>query len=323
MALTLKNDVMFKAVYGREDEDCKEALIGMLNLILDRKADPIKSVTYRNPFNVRETDSQKEGILDIKAETDRGELLDIEMQFAEDDEIIERNLYYHCGIVTQGLAAGEKYGKLKKTISILLLNFTRSEKSEKFHTRFMLKEPDTGEILTELFQMHYIELPKVNPEGKPVSELSDVEQFLEYLKYAGEPGKEEYVEELKRQGGKEIQMTDTIMHKVTEDELLKEKAIARDKFLHWQASIERQRKRQEAEKAELLQQLEKVEAEKCQLEKMNQHLKVTSLHLETTSSQTSSQLKRAIQSMAAAGMNAAQIAETIGMQEAEVEQYLS
>ncbi|NBI64280.1 Rpn family recombination-promoting nuclease/putative transposase [Clostridiales bacterium] len=298
MALTLKNDVMFKAVYGREDEDCKEALIGMLNLILDRKTDPIKSVTYRNPFNVRETDSQKEGILDIKAETDRGELLDIEMQFAEDDEIIERNLYYHCGMVTQGLAAGEKYGKLKKTISILLLNFTRSEKNGKFHTRFMLKEPDTGELLTELFQLHYIELPKVNPEGKPASELSDVERFLEYLKYAGELGKEEYVEELKRQGGKEIQMTDTIMRKVTEDELVKEKAIARDKFLHWQASIERQRKRQEAEKAELLQQL----AEFAEIKR---------------------QLKHAIQGMAAAGMNAAQIAETIGMQEAEVEQYLS
>ncbi|MCI9597800.1 MAG: Rpn family recombination-promoting nuclease/putative transposase [Firmicutes bacterium] len=298
MALTLKNDVMFKAVYGREDEDCKEALIGMLNLILDRKTDPIKSVTYRNPFNVRETDSQKEGILDIKAETDRGELLDIEMQFAEDDEIIERNLYYHCGMVTQGLAAGEKYGKLKKTISILLLNFTRSEKNGKFHTRFMLKEPDTGELLTELFQLHYIELPKVNPEGKPASELSDVERFLEYLKYAGELGKEEYVEELKRQGGKEIQMTDTIMRKVTEDEFVKEKAIARDKFLHWQASIERQRKRQEAEKAELLQQL----AEFAEIKR---------------------QLKHAIQGMAAAGMNAAQIAETIGMQEAEVEQYLS
>lgn len=93
-------------------------------------------------------------------------------------------------------------------------------------------------------------------------------------------------------------MTDTIMRKVTEDEFVKEKAIARDKFLHWQASIERQRKRQEAEKAELLQQL----AEFAEIKR---------------------QLKHAIQGMAAAGMNAAQIAETIGMQEAEVEQYLS
>lgn len=162
----------------------------------------------------------------------------------------------------------------------------------------MLKEPTTGETLTELLQLHYIELPKVNPEGKLASELSDVERFLEYLKYAGEAGRKAYVEELKRQGGKEIQMTDTIMHKVTEDEILKEKAIARDKFLHWQASIERQRKRQEAEKAELVQRLAEFE-------------------------ETKRQLEHAIQGMAAAGMDAARIAEIIGMQEAEVEQYLS
>lgn len=51
-------------------------------------------------------------------------------------------------MVTQGLAAGEKYGKLKKNISILLLNFTRSQKSEQFHACFMLKE-----LITEVFEI--------------------------------------------------------------------------------------------------------------------------------------------------------------------------
>ena len=37
MGLTLKNDVIFKAVFGRETEECRQALMGMLNLILDRK----------------------------------------------------------------------------------------------------------------------------------------------------------------------------------------------------------------------------------------------------------------------------------------------
>ena len=105
---------MFKAVFDRENEECKAALIDMLNLILERKEDTIQSVIYKNPFNVREIDAQKEGVLDIKAETNRDELLDIEMQFTEDEEIVERNLYYHCGMVMQGLATGEKYGKLKK-----------------------------------------------------------------------------------------------------------------------------------------------------------------------------------------------------------------
>lgn len=41
--------------------------------------------------------------MDIKAETNKGELLNIEMRFTEDEEIIERNLYCHCGMVTRGL----------------------------------------------------------------------------------------------------------------------------------------------------------------------------------------------------------------------------
>lgn len=294
MALTLKNDVIFKAVFGREAEECKAALIGMLNLILNRKDDPIKSVVYKNPFNVREMDAQKEGILDIKAETDRGELLDIEMQFAEDGEIIERNLYYHCGMVTRGLAAGEKYGTLKKTISISILNYTLPRMGTEFHTCHVLREERTGETLTNLMQFHYIELPKVNQDKRPVKALTEVEQFLEYLKYAGEPGWEDYVEELKRQGGREIQMTDAIMREVTQEEILQEKAIARDKFLHWQASCQRENKKLKAERAEL----------QVELEEMN------------------AQLKHAIQSLAAQGMDVEKIAEITDMEESQIKAYL-
>lgn len=294
MSLTLKNDVMFKAVFGRENEECKAALIGMLNLILERKEDPIQSVIYKNPFNVRETDAQKEGVLDIKAETNRGELLDIEMQFTEDEEIVERNLYYHCGMVMQGLATGEKYGKLKKTISISILNYTLPQTSQGFHTCHILKEEQTGKTLTNLMQFHYIELPKVNQDKRSIEELTEVERFLEYLKYAGEPGWEDYIAELRRQGGKEIRMTDTIMRKATEDEILREKAIARDKFLHWQASCQRENKRLKAEKAEL--QVELKDA--------------------------SAQLKHAVQSLAAQGVDIERIAEIMAMQEQQVRAYL-
>lgn len=311
MALTLKNDVIFKVVFGREDEACKAALIGMLNLILDRKDDPIKSVVYKNPFNVRETDAQKEGILDIKAETNRGELLDIEMQFTEDEEIIERNLYYHCGMVMQGLATGEKYGKLKKTVSISILNYALPRLGGEFHTCHVLREARTGKTLTNLMQFHYIELPKVNREHRPIMELTEVERFLEYLKYAGEPGWEDYVEALKRQGGKEIQMTDAIMREVTQEEILREKAIARDKFLHWQASCQRENKKLKAERAELEEQMRQLKAERDQLEKTTAQLEDVSV-----------QLKHTIQSLAAQGMDIAKIAEITAMGEEQVRAYL-
>lgn len=269
MGLKLKNDVIFKAVFGREAEDSKQALMGMLNLLLDRKDDPIRRITYKNPFNVREIDIQKESVLDIKAETDRMELVDIEMQLLYDNEFMPRNLYYHGGMITQGLAAGEPYGKLKKTISIYILDHIWFKDDDSYHKCFQLREKDSGELLSELLEMHYIELPKVNPGHVRLPEnLSEAERFLEFLRCAGEEKNDSYLKSLKRCGGKEIQMAEVIMQEVTEEERLREQAIARDKFLHMKASIERQLK--EAE--EVLAQRDEFERQKEDFQRQREEL---------------------------------------------------
>ncbi|MCU7381094.1 Rpn family recombination-promoting nuclease/putative transposase, partial [Clostridiales Family XIII bacterium ASD5510] len=74
-------------------------------------------------FNVRENETQKESILDIKAETEQGELLDLEIHLLYDADFIHRNIYYHGGMITQALESGEEYVKIKKTISIFIVDF--------------------------------------------------------------------------------------------------------------------------------------------------------------------------------------------------------
>lgn len=219
--------------------------MGFLNLILKREENPIVSIVYKNPFNIREISTEKEAILDIKAETQREEILDIEMQILYDPEYIERTIHYHGGMIIQGLAAGEAYGKLKKTISIHLLDYIQFQDSPKYHNCFRLLEQDEGFPLTSLVEMHYIELPKVNPgKRKNPQELTKAERFLEFVRYAGEDDSESYLDILKRADeGKEIKMAEKIMEKVTEEELVRERALARDKYLHQQASIARSMKR--------------------------------------------------------------------------------
>lgn len=260
MGLKLKNDVIFKAVFGRENEKSKQALIGMLNLLLDRKDDPIRKITYRNPFNIGSVDVQKGSILDIKAEMDHDELADIEMQLLYDNEIIPRNVYYHSGMITESLAAGEPYGKLRRTISIYILDHILFQDDDRYHKCFQLRERTDGQLLTELVEIHYIELPKVNPGHRRLPEnLSDVEQFLEFLRCAGDEKDDTYLKSLKRCGGKEIQMAEVIMREITEEERLREQAIARDKFLHEQASLRRQLKEAQdilAEREEFVRQLD-------------------------------------------------------------------
>ena len=53
---------------------------------------------------------------------------------------------------------------------------------------------------------------------------------LEYLRCADENGSE-YVDELIRRGGKDLEMTQEILRKATEEEILRERALAREKFL--------------------------------------------------------------------------------------------
>lgn len=77
--LKLTNDVVFRVVYGRENEDSERALLSMLNVILDRREDPIRKIIYKNPVVLIEAVAAKESILDIKVETEIGEILDVEM----------------------------------------------------------------------------------------------------------------------------------------------------------------------------------------------------------------------------------------------------
>lgn len=81
--LPLTSDLVFKAVYGRDTPECKKALIAVLNVILTDLEHPIKDLVYRNPFIYGEQPSDKQIIMDIKAELDNGDWVDIEMQVGE------------------------------------------------------------------------------------------------------------------------------------------------------------------------------------------------------------------------------------------------
>ena len=58
----LFNDYEFKAVFGQDNERSKQALMSLLNAILDRKDDPITAIRILNPIIIGQTDTSKGGI---------------------------------------------------------------------------------------------------------------------------------------------------------------------------------------------------------------------------------------------------------------------
>ena len=66
----------------------------ILNIILERKDDPIMSIVLKNPINTAAREDEKETIMDIRAETSSGEELDIEMQSGNLRVYPDRVLFY-------------------------------------------------------------------------------------------------------------------------------------------------------------------------------------------------------------------------------------
>ncbi len=73
--------------------------------------------------------------------------------------MIKRSMYYLSKMYEEQLDEGDDYSKLIRTVCINILNF-KYLKTERFHTGYRLKEIETNEGLTDIIEMHFIEIPK-------------------------------------------------------------------------------------------------------------------------------------------------------------------
>lgn len=223
----LTSDIIFKAVFGQDTPDSKAALIEMLNLILEYRDDPIVNLIYLNPFSIVEAENEKTIVMDVKVETSKGELVDIEMQIGELRNYVKRSVFYGCKQITKGLERGDDYVKMKKSIVISFINSTLFPQDIPVHYVYMLYERETGIMLTDVLELHYIELGKIELHEKSPEEMDPIEQLGAYLKCSGRNDSTELVEALVQKGEKVISMADKVLRKISEEERLQ--AIREDR----------------------------------------------------------------------------------------------
>ncbi len=205
-------------------------------------------------------------MLDIKVKTSSGELIDVEMQLIWQKDLKERFIAYHGGLIRESLSKGQPYDRMKPTITIGIVDAVFLEDEESFINEFYFMNRNSHAVLSEDSYICCIELPKVNREKKPVEELTPLELCLEYLKHADENGSE-YVDALIRRGGKELQMAQFMLRKATEDEILREQAIAREKFEHDIISIRSYAEEVEKKWGKTEKRLEEMEKKRQEIEK--------------------------------------------------------
>lgn len=77
----------------------------------------------------------------------------------------ERTVFYLAKMYTADLRQGEDYGKARKCIAIMILDFNIDARKA-YHNVYMLRDKN-GELYTDILELHTIELKKKPDKGQP------------------------------------------------------------------------------------------------------------------------------------------------------------
>ncbi len=173
-----KIDFAFKLLFG--DPNNIDLLQSLLIAILNVPKEELNDLQIINNELSRQFAEDKKGILDVRAKTKDGKEIDIEIQILSTEYMAERTTFYWSKMYTSQIKSGDTYDKLKKCITINIIDF-ECIPLNKIHTSYHITEDETGHRLTEILEIHYLELPKLNKQGIEKDEDTAIIQWLEFI----------------------------------------------------------------------------------------------------------------------------------------------
>ncbi len=216
------NDYVFKRLFGKVgNENITKKL---LESITHEKYTQIELDS--TPILEQDLLNDKIGILDIKVKTETEEI-DIEMQVAKQEQIIDRMLWYTSGMYYKSIKKGELYSKTKRVVGIVFVQHTiKGLENEGLHSVYNFSSRKTHTILTKKEELHIIQIDKLGSE-KELEELSNWVKFL----IAPESVEESIME--KYEG---IKKAKEELDKISQDEIEIRRAEMRDEAIRNTAS---------------------------------------------------------------------------------------
>ncbi|MEI0447078.1 Rpn family recombination-promoting nuclease/putative transposase [Brachyspira intermedia] len=178
------NDYFIRYLFSYEGNE--NIALNFINAVFkDLDFETFNKIEILNPFNIAENYNEKESIVDIKAITESGITVLIEIQSRGNEDFIKRALYYWAYNYSSSLNRGSFYDELKPTVSINITNFILTDE-DKVHNCYVLKELNNNKILTDHCQLHFIELPKFNFKNinKKIENLDNIhKEFISWVKF--------------------------------------------------------------------------------------------------------------------------------------------
>ena len=178
--LPVKRDIVFKIFFA--DERNIEFLTDFLKSALSIPAEEYDEVVIVDPHLIREHPTDKLGIIDVKLKTVSGKTIHIEVQVAPLPNMRERIAFYDAKMVTEQIGRSERYKDIKQVISIVITESEFIAGNANYHHRFTMYDSINRVELTDIVEVHTLELCKIHPEADD----SRLLYWMEFIKAEGE-----------------------------------------------------------------------------------------------------------------------------------------
>ncbi|MCL2235887.1 MAG: Rpn family recombination-promoting nuclease/putative transposase [Defluviitaleaceae bacterium] len=173
--LPVKSDFIFKLIFG--DERNTDILTSFLLSVLDIPNDELAGLIIVNPYTKKETENDKQGILDVRVNTKTGKVIHIEIQVQPVPEMIERTIFYQSKMVTEQISSGQDWSVIKKSISIIITDYDLILADKNYHHQFRYRTT-SGVEYTDLTEINTLELSKL-PHN---TDNSDLWHWMKFIK---------------------------------------------------------------------------------------------------------------------------------------------
>jgi predicted transposase/invertase (TIGR01784 family) len=158
--LDLRVDFAFKALFGTHGNESILAAFLNAALRLPNHKKIIEVILLDPQFN-KENAEDKKSILDVHAQLEDGSRVNIEIQVNNKHDMEKRTLYYWSRMYTSQMKEGMDYGELCRTITINIVDFRYLSHTSGYHSVFQLYETEEKFLLTDMLEIHFMELPKL------------------------------------------------------------------------------------------------------------------------------------------------------------------
>jgi predicted transposase/invertase (TIGR01784 family) len=100
-----------------------------------------------------------------------------------------RIMFYVSKLITEQIGESDQYDKIKRVVSIIITDHPLIKQSEKFHHQFGLYDIESKILLTDILEIHTLEIPKARKLFD--SGNAEKEQLLDWMKFLDAKTEEE------------------------------------------------------------------------------------------------------------------------------------